>query len=99
MRFELAPQIAYSSRMTTGDRPLQGLLFDWDGTIVDSAEAMWLSYRYAYQKHVGIVFPRDQADFRQLVPMRLAESSARFGGAHAADVGASYNWYYEHEGY
>jgi len=80
-------------------RPLQGLLFDWDGTIVDSAQAMWLSYRYAYQRHLGIVFPRDAAEFRLLVPMRLAESAARYGGEHAAAVAESYHWYYEHEGY
>src|SRR5690348_2687476 len=78
---------------------LQGLIFDWDGTIVDSARAMFLSYRHAYKKHLGITFPRDDADFRRLVPMRLAESSARYGGTRAAEVAASYNWYYAAEGY
>ncbi|HEX8599760.1 MAG TPA: HAD family hydrolase [Chloroflexia bacterium] len=78
---------------------LKAVLFDWDGTIVDSAQAMFLSYRHAYEKHLGIVFPRDDADFRQLVPMRLAESSAKFGGEKAADVALSYNQYYEKEGY
>lgn len=78
---------------------LKAVLFDWDGTIVDSAEAMFLSYRHAYEKHLGIIFPRDDADFRQLVPMRLAESSAKFGGEKAADVAFSYNQYYEQEGY
>ncbi len=78
---------------------IKAVLFDWDGTIVDSAEAMFLSYRHAYEQHLGIVFPRDDADFRQLVPMRLAESSARFGGEKAADIAFSYNQYYEQEGY
>jgi HAD superfamily hydrolase (TIGR01549 family) len=78
---------------------LQGLIFDWDGTIVDSAQAMFLSYRYAYKKHLGITFPRDEADFRRLVPMRLAESSARYGGTRAAAVAATYSRYYEQEGY
>lgn len=78
---------------------LRAVLFDWDGTIVDSAQAMFLSYRHAYEKHLGIVFPVDDADFRALVPMRLAESSAKFGGEKAADVAFSYNQYYEQEGY
>jgi HAD superfamily hydrolase (TIGR01509 family) len=78
---------------------LRAVLFDWDGTIVDSARAMFLSYRHAYEKHLGIVFPVDDADFRVLVPMRLAESSAKFGGEKASDVAFSYNQYYEQEGY
>src|SRR4028119_1119810 len=76
---------------------LKAVLFDWDGTIVDSARAMFLSYRHAYEKHLGIVFPTNDADFRQLVPMRLAESSAKFGGEKAADIALSYNHYYEQE--
>lgn len=78
---------------------LKAVLFDWDGTIVDSSQAMFLSYRHAYEKHLGIVFPRDYDDFRQLVPMRLAESSAKFGGEKAADIANGYNEYYEQEGY
>jgi HAD superfamily hydrolase (TIGR01509 family) len=78
---------------------IKAVLFDWDGTIVDSARAMFLSYRHAYEKHLGIVFPTNDADFRQLVPMRLAESSAKFGGEKAADIALSYNHYYEQEGY
>jgi HAD superfamily hydrolase (TIGR01549 family) len=78
---------------------LQGLIFDWDGTIVDSAQAMFLSYRHAYKQHLGITFPRDDADFRRIVPMRLAESSARYAGTRAAAVAAGYNWYYAAEGY
>lgn len=85
--------------LTRVSQKIIGVLFDWDGTIVDSAEAMFLSYRYAYDKHLGIVRPKDQADFTMMVPMRLAESSAKFGGEHAADVANSYNWYYEQEAY
>jgi HAD superfamily hydrolase (TIGR01509 family) len=82
-----------------GTTSLKAALFDWDGTIVDSAQAMFLSYRHAYQKHLGIVFPEGDVDFRVLVPMRLAESSAKFGGEKAADIAFSYNQYYEQEGY
>jgi HAD superfamily hydrolase (TIGR01549 family) len=78
---------------------LKAVLFDWDGTIVDSAQAMFLSYRHAYEKHLGIVFPEGDADFRVLVPMRLAESSAKFGGEKASDIAFSYNQFYEQEGY
>jgi HAD superfamily hydrolase (TIGR01509 family) len=78
---------------------LQGLILDWDGTIVDSARAMLLSYRHAYKQHLGITFPRDDADFRRIVTMRLAESSERYGGTGAAALAATYSRYYEHEGY
>ncbi|MCL4396673.1 MAG: HAD-IA family hydrolase, partial [Chloroflexi bacterium] len=82
-----------------GQDNLDGIIFDWDGTIVDSAQAMRLSYRYAYQKHIGILFPKDEPEFRMLVQMRLAEGSAKFGGVHAEEITASYNWYYEHEAF
>jgi pyrophosphatase PpaX len=78
---------------------IRAVLFDWDGTLVDSAVPMLLSYRYAYRKHLGILFPKDDAEFRMIVPMRLAEGAAKYGGEHAADVVTAYNWFYEHEGY
>ena len=78
---------------------IQAILFDWDGTIVDSYEAMFQSHRHAYMKHLGIVFPRDDSDFRLMVPMRLIESTARFGGDKASDIAFSYNQYYEQEAY
>jgi HAD superfamily hydrolase (TIGR01662 family) len=78
---------------------LTGILFDWDGTIVNSYQPMLHSLRYAYQKHLGIVFPRDNEEFRRISPMRLAESSALYAGEHAAEVAASYIWYYANEGY
>jgi HAD superfamily hydrolase (TIGR01549 family) len=82
-----------------GTEGIKAVLFDWDGTIVDSARAMFLSYRHAYEKHLGIVFPEGDADFRVLVPMRLAESSAKFGGEKASDIAFSNNQFYEQEGY
>ena len=80
-------------------KSIRAVLFDWDGTLVDSALPMLLSYRYAYRKHLGILFPKDDAEFSMIVPMRLAESAAKYGGEHAADVAVAYNWFYEHEGY
>jgi pyrophosphatase PpaX len=80
-------------------KAIRAVLFDWDGTLVDSALPMLLSYRYAYRKHLGIHFPKDDAEFSMIVPMRLAESAAKYGGEHAADVAVAYNWFYEHEGY
>jgi pyrophosphatase PpaX len=80
-------------------RPIRAVLFDWDGTLVDSALPMLLSFRFAYEKHLGIFFPKDDVEFSMIVPMRVAESSAKYGGQHAADVAVSYNWFYENEGY
>lgn len=78
---------------------VKGILFDWDGTIVNSYEPMLRSTRYAYQKHLGKLFPEDQEGFRQISPMRLAESTALYAGEHAAEVAESYLWYYANEGY
>ena len=78
---------------------IRAVLLDWDGTIVDSARAMFLSYRHAYREHLDIEFPKDDADFRTIVPMRLAESSAKFGGEQAANIAVSYNRFYETEAY
>ena len=78
---------------------LKGVLFDWDGTVADSFQAMWASQRYAYRQHVGIDFPSTEAEFRHVSPMRLAESAALYAGEHAAEVVASYVWYYTHEAY
>jgi HAD superfamily hydrolase (TIGR01509 family) len=80
-------------------RELRGILFDWDGTIVDSAEAMWLSYRYSYRTHLGIEFPSNQEEFRILVPMRVSESAALYGGKLGPDIARAYTDYYEREAY
>jgi HAD superfamily hydrolase (TIGR01662 family) len=78
---------------------IEAIIFDWDGTIVDSSQAMLLSYRYAYKTHLNILFPRDDDQFRMMVAMRVAESSAKFGGPYAAEVAESYSRYYEAEAY
>lgn len=78
---------------------LRGLLFDWDGTIVDSYQPMFQSIRYAYKKHLDIIFPKDEEEFRKVSPMRLAESTALYAGEQADQVAESYLWYYMNEGY
>jgi HAD superfamily hydrolase (TIGR01662 family) len=78
---------------------LEAIVFDWDGTIVDSSQAMLLSYRHAYKTHLNILFPKDEDEFRTMVAMRVTESSAKFGGTHATEVAESYNRYYQTEAY
>jgi HAD superfamily hydrolase (TIGR01549 family) len=78
---------------------LKGILFDWDGTVVDSYQPMLLSTRYAYKKHLGILFPKDEEEFRRVSPMRLMESTVLYAGEHAEAVAESYLWYYTNEGY
>ncbi|GER83228.1 phosphoglycolate phosphatase [Thermogemmatispora aurantia] len=80
-------------------RPFQAVLFDWDGTIADSTRGMMAAMQFAYKQHTGRIFPRNMEEFRQLSPLRLAESTARYAGPHAEEVAASYLWYYTHEGY
>ena len=60
---------------------------------------MLLSYRHAYQKHLGITFPTNEEEFRGMIAMRLAESSATYGGEYAEQVAESYNQYYSTEAY
>ncbi|MBX5451056.1 MAG: HAD hydrolase-like protein [Thermogemmatispora sp.] len=80
-------------------RSFQAVLFDWDGTIADSTRAMMAAMQFAYKQHTGRVFPRTLEEFRQISPLRLAESTALYAGPQAAEVAASYLWYYTHEGY
>lgn len=79
--------------------PLRAALFDWDGTIVDSRQPMWLSYRHAYKTYLGIDFPSTAAELRTLAPMRIEESSARYGGQYAAEIALSYSDFYVREAY
>jgi phosphoglycolate phosphatase-like HAD superfamily hydrolase len=80
-------------------RRCRAVLFDWDGTIVDSLQGMFDAMRYAYQRYTGRLFPRDLEEFRRVSPMRLTESTALYAGEHAAEVAAAYKWYYTQEGY
>ncbi|WP_376797073.1 HAD family hydrolase [Thermogemmatispora sp.] len=87
------------TREAGASRPFQAVLFDWDGTIADSTQGMMAAMQFAYKQHTGRVFPRNMEEFREISPLRLAESTARYAGQQAAEVAASYLWYYTHEGY
>ncbi len=78
---------------------IRGILFDWDGTIVDSAEAMVRAFRYAYHKHLGIQFPKDDDEFTMLVEISLEVGATKFGGKYAADIIASYDRNYMEQAY
>ncbi len=78
---------------------LLGIVFDWDGTVADSREAMFQSYRYAFRTNLGIEFPKTDAEFRTIVKMRTAEMAAAYGGDKAAQVAEAYNSYYNSEAY
>ena len=83
----------------TERRRVTAVLFDWDGTVVSSAEAIWHAYRYAYRTHLNIEFPSNQAELRTIAPMRLTESSAQYGGEYADAIAHSYSEYYQREAY
>ena len=80
-------------------RDLLGVLFDWDGTVADTREAMFRSYRYAFHTHLGIEFPKTDVEFRNIVKMRTAEMADIYGGSAAAGVAEAYNHYYNSEAY
>ncbi len=85
--------------MIVAAKKLSCVVFDWDGTVVDSREAMFLSYRNAFRTHLGIEFPKTDAEFRHIVKMRTAEMAAAYGGSKAAEVAESYNRFYNSEAY
>jgi HAD superfamily hydrolase (TIGR01662 family) len=77
----------------------QGIIFDWDGTLVNTRRALLASYRYAYRSQLGVEFPKNDEQFRRVVAMRLRESAAIYAGDKATQVAAAYDAYYNKEGY
>lgn len=53
---------------------LKAVLFDWDGTLVDSKSAILTSYREATSRILGQEFPVTPADVAFVIPMRAQES-------------------------
>ncbi len=80
-------------------RKVTAVIFDWDGTVADSREAMLYSYRYTFRTNLGIEFPTTDDEFRTIVKMRTSEMAAKYGDGKADQVAADYNVYYNSEGY
>ncbi len=53
---------------------IQAVLFDWDGTLIDSKKVILASYRDATEKVLGRAFPDSPEEIALILPMRAQES-------------------------
>lgn len=77
---------------------ISAIIFDWDGTILDSYQAIFTSYRYAYRHYLGIDFPRDAAEFRQLISKDSATTTG-YASYKTTPLAGIYDSYYLSEGF
>lgn len=56
---------------------LKAVLFDWDGTLVDSLPAVLASYHDATSAILGRIYPDGSDELRIILPMRIDESMGR----------------------
>jgi len=60
--------------MTTAQATIQAVVFDWDGTLMDSKSALIASYHQATIEVLGEPFPTRHEDIEQIVQLRAKES-------------------------
>jgi HAD superfamily hydrolase (TIGR01509 family) len=53
---------------------LRAVLFDWDGTLVHSMDAVLASYHDASEQVLGRAFPGSPEEIEKILPMRIEES-------------------------
>lgn len=53
---------------------LKAVLFDWDGTLVNSKDAILQSYRDSTTEHLGKPYPVTDEEVALIIPMRAQES-------------------------
>jgi HAD superfamily hydrolase (TIGR01509 family) len=73
------------------------VVFDVDGTLLDSRPAIVAAYRHAFGTVLGIEFPRDD-EVRALLAPRLREVCETHAGDRAAEVEAAYRSFYLERG-
>lgn len=60
--------------MTTAQATIQAVVFDWDGTLMDSKSALLASYHQATTEVLGEPFPTAHEDIEEIVQLRARES-------------------------
>lgn len=58
------------------DGPIEAVVFDWDGTLMDSKQALLASYHETTTEVLGRAFPVEPADVDQIIQLRAQESFA-----------------------
>jgi HAD superfamily hydrolase (TIGR01509 family) len=53
---------------------VEAVVFDWDGTLMDSKEAILATYRATTTKLLGKPFPTEPEDIHQIIQLRAKES-------------------------
>lgn len=81
------------------DRP-KVVLFDLDGTLIDSRASILASHRHAFREVAGIDIDAVGYDAGALLAMRIPEAFEYFGRPELAEQGdRAYDEYYRGEGY
>ena len=84
---------------TTTPRP-RIVLFDLDGTLIDSRASILASHRHSFREVAGIDIDEVGYDTGALLAMRIPEAYEYFGLSELAEKGAAaYDDFYRHEGY
>lgn len=76
------------------------VLFDLDGTLIDSRASILASHRHTFREVAGIDIDEVGYDTGALLAMRIPEAFEYFGHPELAEQGAAaYDHFYRHEGY
>jgi HAD superfamily hydrolase (TIGR01509 family) len=64
--------------------PIEAVVFDWDGTLVDSKRALVASFQEMTTEVLGEPFPTEHADIERLIQVRGQEAFAEIAGGDQA---------------
>jgi HAD superfamily hydrolase (TIGR01509 family) len=60
--------------------PIEAVVFDWDGTLVDSKRALVVSFQETTTELLGAPFPVEEADIERLIQVRGQEAFEEIAG-------------------
>ncbi len=69
-----------SSPSTNAEPPIEAVVFDWDGTLVDSKRALVASFQETTAEVLGEPFPTAHEDIERMVQIRGQEAFAEIAG-------------------
>jgi HAD superfamily hydrolase (TIGR01509 family) len=65
-------------------QPVEAVVFDWDGTLVDSKRALVASFQETTREVLGEPFPTEEADIERIVQVRGQEAFEEIAGGDPA---------------
>ena len=78
----------------TSDNGVTHVLFDVDGTLIDSRQAIVAAYQHAFATVLGITYPRTDEDVLKLLAPRVSEVCEQIAGDRAEECVAAYAAFY-----